>query len=695
MDLDRKTGAKNVAAKPAATNFIRNIIADDLIRGTYEPRNWSGRPGVYDLQANGPADPAKIRTRFPPEPNGYLHIGHAKSICLNFGLARDFGGRCHMRFDDTNPVKEDQEFVDSILESVRWIGFDWEHGAESNLYHASDYFEDMYRFAEYLIETGYAYVDEQSADEIRQKRGTLTEPGADSPYRDRPIAESLQRFREMREGKHPEGSMVLRARIDMASPNINMRDPVMYRIRFAEHHMTGTKWVVYPLYAYAHPIEDALENITHSICTLEFEDQRPWYDWVLERIVPLLRRPQYETARRMLGEIQTAGTDTSRNFALHCLQFVDRLGASRYERRVAAMFAAWSKNRDLAAQDSDEFLKLLREQTQCFTPLLQAALDSFAKYGKANPFLLPHQHEFNRLAVTYVVTSKRKLIQMVEEKLVDGWDDPRMPTIVGLRRRGYTPESLQLFMDRTGVSKSPQWIDYVLLEQALRDDLEPTVPRATAVLRPIKLVLDNFPVDLTEETHAPVHPHKPELGTRTLRIGREMWIEADDFMESAPRDYYRLTLGAGGTAGQPVRLRHSYVIRAHSVVKDNAGNVIEVHAEYLPETKSGSPGANSVKTRAAIHWLSVADSIPTEIRVFDRLFTDPYPDAGDKDFRALLNPASKEVLMAYVEPSLAHAKPDDKFQFERNGYFVADRKDHTSEKPVFNLAVTLREASGK
>jgi len=698
MEPERKTGGKSTAEKPAATNFIRNIVTEDLIRGTYEPRHWAGRPGVYDLHVNAPNDPAKIRTRFPPEPNGYLHIGHAKSICLNFGLARDFGGRCHMRFDDTNPVKEDQEFVDSILESVRWIGFDWEHGSESNLYHASDYFEQMYRFAEYLIETGYAYVDEQSADEIRTARGTLTQAGTDSPYRDRPITESLRLFREMRAGQHAEGSMVLRAKIDMASPNINMRDPVIYRIRFAEHHMTGVKWVIYPLYAYAHPIEDALENITHSICTLEFEDQRPWYDWVLERVVPLLRRPQYEAARRMLDQIYEAGEQSRRDFALHCYQYDDKLGASRYERRAAAMFAAWSKHPDLtsglANEDADQFFKLLREHTQCFTPLLQAALDSFAKFGNTNPFLLPHQHEFNRLNLTYVVLSKRKLIQLVEEKFVDGWDDPRMPTIVGLRRRGYTPQSLQLFAERTGVGKSPQSIDYAQLEQALRDDLEPMVPRATAVLRPIKLVLDNFPVDLTDETHAPVHPHKPELGTRTLRIGREMWIEAEDFMENAPPDYYRLALGPGG-AGQPVRLRYGYVIKAHSVVKDNAGSIVEVHAEYLPETKSGSAGANSVKTRAAIHWLSVADSIPAEVRVFDRLFTDPYPDAGDKDFRALINPESKQVLRAYIEPSLAHAKPDDKFQFERTGYFVADRKDHTSEKPVFNLSVSLREASGK
>ena len=450
MDIDKRMGGgkepgAGKAPRPgkpapaAPTNFIRNQIAADLVHGTYEPRHWAGKPGVYDLHAKAPADPAKIRTRFPPEPNGYLHIGHAKSICLNFGLARDFGGRCHMRFDDTNPVKEDQEFVDGILDTVRWIGFDWEHGGESNLYHASDYFEDMYRFAEYLIETGYAYVDEQSADETRETRGTLTQAGTNSPFRDRPKQESLRLFREMRAGKHPEGSMILRAKIDMASPNINMRDPAIYRIRFAEHHMTGDAWKVYPMYAYAHPIEDALENITHSICTLEFEDQRPFYDWVLERIVPLLRRPQYEAARAMLEAIRDAGTEAKREFALHCRNVVaerpDKLGASRYERRAEAMFASWSKNPDLAAQDADEFFKLLLEHTECFTPLLQSALDE----RKANPFLLPHQYEFNRLNLTYVVMSKRKLIQLVEEKHVDGWDDPRMPTIVGLRRRGYTP----------------------------------------------------------------------------------------------------------------------------------------------------------------------------------------------------------------------------------------------------------------
>ena len=692
-DKPRKPPAKPLTVKPAApTNFIRNQIAADLVRGTYEPRHWAGKPGVYNLHAKAPTDPAKIRTRFPPEPNGYLHIGHAKSICLNFGLARDFGGRCHMRFDDTNPVKEDQEFVDGILDTVHWIGFDWEHGGESNLYHASDYFEDMYRFAEYLIETGYAYVDEQSADEMRETRGTLIESGTNSPFRDRPKDESLTLFRAMRAGKHAEGSMILRAKIDMTSPNINMRDPAIYRIRFAEHHMTGDAWKVYPMYAYAHPIEDALENITHSICTLEFEDQRPFYDWVLERIVPLLRRPQYEAARAALEEIRDAGTEAKREFALHCRNVVeekrDKLGASRYERRAEAMFASWSKNPDLAAQDADEFFKLLLEHTECFTPLLQSALDE----RKANPFLLPHQYEFNRLNLTYVVMSKRKLIQLVEEKHVDGWDDPRMPTIVGLRRRGYTPASLQLFADRTGVSKSPQWIDYSLLEQALRDDLEALAPRATAVLKPLKLVLDNYPAGQTEDVLLPVHPQHPELGTRTIQFARELWIEADDFMENAPADYFRLALGKDGTPGQPVRLRYAYVIRATSIEKNATGEVTTVHAEYLPETKSGSPGQNSVKTKTAIHWLPEAASIPAEVRVFDRLFTDPHPDAGEGDFPALINKNSKQILRAFVEPSLANAKPDDKFQFERTGYFVADLKDHTREMPVFNLAVSLRDS---
>ena len=679
------------AAKTAPPNFIRNIIAEDLLRGTYDDRNWAGRPGPYDIHEHAPRDPARIRTRFPPEPNGYLHIGHAKSICLNFGLARDFGGRCHMRFDDTNPVKEDQEYVDAILDTVRWLGFDWDSGGENNLYHASDYFEDMYRFAEHLIQTGYAYVDEQSAERIRQTRGTLTEPGVNSPYRDRPIEESLRLFREMRAGAHAEGSMILRAKIDMASPNINMRDPAIYRIRFAEHHMTGNKWVIYPMYAYAHPIEDALENITHSICTLEFEDQRPFYDWTLERIVPVLRRPQFLAAKRMLEEIAAEGIEAKRQFALHCRNFADKLGYTRWERRVEAMFASWSRNPDLAVNDADELLKLLLEHTENFTPLLQHALDS----RKPNPFMLPHQHEFNRLNLTYVVMSKRKLIQLVEDGHVDGWDDPRMPTLVGLRRRGYTPQSIQLFMERIGVSKSLQWIDYATLEQALRDDLDSRAPRATAVLRPIKLIVDNYPAGQTEDCVIPVHPQKPEMGNRTIPFGRELWIEADDFMEDAPADYFRLSLGKDGAPGNPVRLRFAYVVRATGVEKDASGHITAVHAEYLPQTRSGSPGQNSVKTRTAIHWLPVHAAVAAEVRLYDRLFTEAQPDASERNFLELLNPESKTVLKSYVEPSLAAAAPDDKFQVERNGYFVADRKDHTPARPVFNLAVSLKDSWGK
>jgi glutaminyl-tRNA synthetase len=483
-----------------------------------------------------------------------------------------------MRFDDTNPVKEDQEYVDSILDSVRLLGFDWEHpsaaGLENNLYHASDYFEAMYRFAEYLVETGYAYVDEQSADEIRENRGTLTERGRDSPYRDRPIEENLRLFREMRAGKHAEGSMILRARIDMASPNINMRDPAIYRIRFAEHHRTGADWVIYPMYSYAHPIEDALENITHSICTLEFEDQRPFYDWTLERIVPRLRRPQFEAARRMLAELDKAGAESRREFALHCRNVAeknrDKLGASRWERRAEAMFASWSRNPDLAANDSEAFMRLLLEHTAHFTPLVQAALDE----RKHNPFMLPHQHEFSRLNLNTVVMSKRKLIQLVEEKLVDGWDDPRMPTLVGLRRRGYTPQSIQLFAERIGVSKAGGWIDYGVLEQALRDDLDARAPRATAVLRPIRLILDNYPVGQVEEVHLPMHPRHPELGTRAIRFERELWIEADDFIEQAPADFFRLSIGKDDAPGNPVRLRYAYVVRATHVDRDAQGNVV-------------------------------------------------------------------------------------------------------------------------
>jgi glutaminyl-tRNA synthetase len=592
----------SAADKPAApaANFLRNIIDRDLAQGTYAQRTWAGAPGGAAVQAKGQADPAKIRTRFPPEPNGYLHIGHAKSICLNFGLARDYGGVCHMRFDDTNPEKEEQEYVDSILDAVKWLGFGWDKFGVSHYYHASDYFDFMYQAAEYLITAGHAYVDSQSAEEMRATRGTLTEPGINSPYRSRSVDENLKLFREMRDGKHAEGSMILRAKIDMQSPNINLRDPAIYRIRFAEHHNTGNKWCIYPMYTYAHPIEDALENITHSICTLEFEDQRPFYDWLLDRL--------------------------------------------------------------------------------CEGGLL----------------LTPHprQYEFARLNLTYIITSKRKLKQLVDEKHVDGWDDPRMPTLFGIRRRGYTPESIQLMAERTGVSKSNSWIDYSILEAALRDDLEPKAPRAMAVLKPIKLILTNLPADHAETCTAPALPPQhtegqPNPAMRSIPFGRELWIEAEDFMQVPEKGYHRLF------PGNMVRLKYAYVIKCTGCEKDAQGNVTAVHAEVMTDSKSGTPGSSNYKVKGVISWLPVNGALPAEIRLYDRLFTEPQPDAGGRDFLSVLNPKSKEVVQGFVEPSLAAAKPDEKFQFERLGYFVAERIDHTPTKPVFNRAVTLKDSWGK
>ena len=674
-----------------ATNFIRNIIEDDLAQGANLPRYWCGRPAPYSEQLKeGAPDEAKIRTRFPPEPNGYLHIGHAKSICLNFGLARDYGGRCHMRFDDTNPVKEDQEYVDGILDSVRWLGFTWEHDGEKNLYFASSYFEYMYRFAEHLITTGYAYVDEQTADEMRDNRGTLKEPGKNSPYRDRSVEENLRLFREMREGKHAEGSMVLRAKIDMASPNINLRDPAIYRIRFAEHHATGNAWCIYPMYTFAHPIEDSLENITHSICTLEFEDQRAFYDWALERIVPVLRTPQYEEARALIAKMASGEDDRALPFAARALAAKEKLGQSEPECTMRRLFDAWGEKVPETLEDASmkEFFALLEAHPENFTPLMQAALEVVRK----NFFLLSHQYEFNRLNLTYVVVSKRKLIQLVTEKYVDGWDDPRMPTIVGLRRRGFTPESLQSFAERCGVSKvSGGWIDYSVLEQCLREDLEARALRRMAVMKPLKLIIDNYPEGASEELLADNHPQKPELGQRKITFSRELWIEETDFAEVPPKGFRRLTIPTDGTPAKPVRLRAGYVIVPTSFEKDETGRVVAVHADYLPETKSGTEGSLSVKTKATIHWLDAKTAVPAEIRVYERLFCEPNPEAGEGTFLDRLTPNSKVILSSYVEPAAASAERDEKFQFERCGYFVADRKDHTAEKPVFNLAVGLKD----
>ena len=592
------------AAAPAS-NFLRHVIERDLAEGTYAGRRFAGTPGDAAHHAAGPPDPARIRTRFPPEPNGYLHIGHAKSICLNFGLAEEYGGICHLRFDDTNPEKEEQEYVDAIVEAVRWLGFDW-HAPEparphepttSHLYFASDYFDFMYRAAEALVEAGKAYVDEQSVEEMRAARGDFATPGRDSPFRDRAPAENLARLREMRDGKLADGAATLRARIDMASPNINLRDPALYRIKRAVHHNTGDRWCIYPMYTYAHPIEDALENITHSICTLEFEDQRPFYDWLLDTVCDL----------------------------------------------------------GLLAQPR------------------------------------PHQYEFARLNVSHVMTSKRRLKQLVDESIVDGWDDPRMPTIAGLRRRGYTPESIRLLCERAGTSKAGGWTDYASLEIALRDDLDPKAPRAMAVLDPVRLELTNW-ADLfggdaahREPCHAPVHPQRPELGTREIRMGPSLWIERDDYAEVPAKGFFRLY------PGNRVRLKYGFVIECRGAEKDASGLVTKVLATVVADTKSGTPGADAVKVKGTLSWLAVDDAVAAEVRLYERLFDDPQPDAGGKDFRASLHAESRKIVAGFVETSLRGAQPGERFQFERHGYFVADLVDHRGDRPVFNRTTTLRD----
>ena len=667
-----------------ATNFIRNIIEDDLAQGANLPRYWCGRPAPYSEQLKeGAPDEAKIRTRFPPEPNGYLHIGHAKSICLNFGLARDYGGYCHMRFDDTNPVKEDQEYVDGIMDSVRWLGFNWEHGKEKNLYFASSYFEYMYRFAEHLITTGYAYVDEQTADEMRDNRGTLKEPGKNSPYRDRSVEENLRLFREMREGKHAEGSMVLRAKIDMASPNINLRDPAIYRIRFAEHHATGNAWCIYPMYTFAHPIEDSLENITHSICTLEFEDQRAFYDWALERIVPVLRTPQYEEARALIAKMASGEDDRALPFAARALAAKEKLGQSEPECTMRRLFDAWGEKAPETLEDASmkEFFALLEAHPENFTPLMQAALEVVRK----NFFLLSHQYEFNRLNLTYVVVSKRKLIQLVTEKYVDGWDDPRMPTIVGLRRRGFTPESLQSFAERCGVSKvSGGWIDYSVLEQCLREDLEARALRRMAVMKPLKLIIDNYPEGASEELLADNHPQKPELGQRKITFSRELWIEETDFAEVPPPKFKRLTVDG------EVRLMGAYIVKCTGVDKNADGSIAAIHCTADLETGNGNP-ADGRKVKGTIHWVSAAHCVDAEVRLYDKLFTEANMNGipEGSDYKDYLNPESVTVRTGCkLEESLKDAKPGEKFQFVRTGFFTPDSKN----PGVYNRVVTLRDS---
>jgi glutaminyl-tRNA synthetase len=575
------------AASVPPSNFLRAIIDHDQAAGTHAR-----------------ADMPPVITRFPPEPNGYLHIGHAKSICLNFGLARDYAGRCHLRFDDTNPEKEDQEYVDTIKDSVKWLGFSWEQGGEEFLHYASDYFDKLYAIAEYLIQQGFAYVDSQSAEDMAKNRGNFGTPGTNSPFRNRPVEESLQLFRDMKAGKYKDGEHILRAKMSedaMASPNMTNRDPALYRIRHAHHHRTGDDWCIYPMYDYTHPLSDAQESITHSICTLEFQDHRPFYDWLV-------------------------ATATEGGF---------------------------------------------------FTPPV------------------PRQYEMSRLNLTYVVMSKRKLRQLVDEGIVTGWDDPRMPTIVGLRRRGYTPESIQLFCERIGVSKSDGWIDMSTLEGALRDDLDPKAPRAIAVLRPLKLIVDNFPEGEAHECTSPVHPHHPEMGVRSFPFTRELWIEQEDFMETPTKGYFRFTPPVGDQPGSRVRLKYGYVVECTGFEKDADGKVTAVHVNYFPDSKSGTPGADNYKVKGNITWVSAASALEAEVRLYDRLFLDPQPDAGGKDFKALLNPNALETITAYLEPGLAAAKPEQRFQFERHGYFVADQVDSTPGKPVFNRVTTLKDSWGK
>ena len=547
---------------PAASNFLRTIIDEDVKSGRH----------------------TTIVTRFPPEPNGYLHIGHAKSICINFGLARDFGGRCHLRFDDTNPAKEEQEYIDSIKESVRWLGFDW----GENLHYASDYFEQLYQWAEYLIREGKAYVEDLNAEEMRAYRGTLTEAGKESPYRNRSVEENLDLFRRMKAGEFPDGARVLRARIDMASSNMNLRDPVLYRIIHAPHPHVGDAWKIYPMYDFAHGQSDAIEGITHSICTLEFEDHKPLYEWFLENL-PVPSKPR--------------------------------------------------------------------------------------------------QYEFARLNLTYTVMSKRKLQELVQLGIVSGWDDPRLPTLMGIKRRGYTAAAVRAFCETIGVGRSDSWIDMSILEECVRTDLNETAPRAMAVLRPLKVVIDNWPAGEVEEIVALNHPQKPEMGSRTVHFSREIWIDSDDFMEDPPKGFHRLTVGG------EVKLRFGYIVKCTGVVKDEDGRILELRCQYDPGSREGIHTSDGRKVKGVIHWVSTSHAINAEVRLFDRLFSDPNPDRGGVDYKQFLNPLSVERLSGCkLEASLAAADRETRFQFERLGYFRQDPKDSLPGQPVFNRVVTLRDA---
>jgi glutaminyl-tRNA synthetase len=574
--------ADTPAADTPRLDFIRNIVRDDLASGKHR----------------------EVHTRFPPEPNGYLHIGHAKSLVLNFGVAEEFGGTCNLRFDDTNPAKEDPEYVEAIKDDVSWLGFHWHE-----LRHASDYFAVFYLAAEKLIQDGVAYVCDLNAEEVRAYRGTLTEPGRPSPFRERSVDENLDLFRRMRAGEFADGARTLRAKIDMASGNINLRDPAIYRIKHVAHQNTGDAWCIYPMYDYAHCLSDAIEGITHSLCTLEFEDHRPLYDW-----------------------------------------FVDHVDLTGHPELLAPL----------------------------------------ANQGWHEEAAKPRQIEFSRLNITYTVMSKRKLIALVQEGLADGWDDPRMPTLQGLRRRGYTPAALRLFAQRVGISKQNSLTDFGLLEQALRDDLDAHAPRRLAVLDPLKLVLVNLPEGHHETLRFANHPKDPSLGEREVPFARELWIEREDFMEVPPKGFHRLVPGG------EVRLRGVGIVRCTEVIKDGDA-VVAVHATLDPDTRAGLPGADR-KVKGTIHWVSAEHAVAAEVRLYDRLFNVADPDdedAGGPGYRAHLNPDSKRIVRGYVEPAAAGLAAEQGVQFERTGYFVADRRDHRAEAPVFNRSVSLRDAWAK
>jgi len=568
-------------AAPEKRDFIRQIVREDLAQGRH----------------------AAIRTRFPPEPNGYLHIGHAKAICLDFGIAAEFGGLCNLRFDDTNPAKEDPEFVQAIQDDVRWLGFEW-----ASLRHASDYFEVYYRAAQKLIRDGKAFVCDLSAEQVREYRGTLTEPGRNSPYRDRSVEENLDLFARMRAGEFPDGARTLRAKIDMASGNINLRDPALYRIKHVEHQNTGNAWPIYPMYDFAHSLGDAVEGITHSLCTLEFEDHRPLYDWCVDNV-------------------NLAGDAT----------LLEPMLAKGYPREAAK----------------------------------------------------PRQIEFSRLNINYTVMSKRKLTQLVADKLVDGWDDPRMYTLQGLRRRGYTPAALRLLVDRVGISKQNSVIDFSVLEGCLREDLDAHAARRMAVIDPLKFVLTNLEEGHEESLEFSNHPKDEAFGTRQVPFSRELWIEREDFAEVPPKGWKRLVPGG------EVRLRGAGIARVDEVVKNEAGEIVELRGWLDPESRPGMEGANR-KVKGTIHWVSARHAVEAEIRLYDRLFSVEKPDdeSDGKTYRDHLNPASKRSVRGYLEPAAAQAAPEQSFQFERTGYFVADRRDHTPAAPVFNRSVTLRDTWG-